>query len=223
MLNENLSRLRRERGLTQEALAIKLNVVRQTISKWENGTAVPDADTLCKIADALDVPVADLLGIQEPEEKMDMTAVASTLAEINEQLAIRNRRGGNIIKAILGIVIGLFLLIAIVIVANISVGKPIVNNNSTVHKVDSEGISEAIIELDENGIPLLEKISTDNEYAVREFLGSRNISKEQLINSWGNTARENDNSASWQISDGKVITVFFTNAQYAYDCGIEDR
>ena len=62
MLNENLARVRKERGLTQEALAVKLNVVRQTISKWEKGTAVPDADTLCKVADELEVPVSELLG-----------------------------------------------------------------------------------------------------------------------------------------------------------------
>lgn len=49
MLNENLAKVRKERGLTQEALSVKLNVVRQTISKWEKGTAVPDADTLCRI------------------------------------------------------------------------------------------------------------------------------------------------------------------------------
>ena len=60
MLNESLSKIRRERGLTQESLAIKLNVVRQTISKWENGTAVPDADMLCRIADVLDVPFSHL-------------------------------------------------------------------------------------------------------------------------------------------------------------------
>lgn len=72
MLNENLSGIRRERGLTQESLAIKLNVVRQTISKWENGTAVPDADMLCRISDALDVSIAELLGSPEDVDKMDI-------------------------------------------------------------------------------------------------------------------------------------------------------
>ena len=67
MLNENLSRVRKERGLTQEALAIKLNVVRQTVSKWEKGTAVPDADTLCRIADALDVSIALHVDITDSE------------------------------------------------------------------------------------------------------------------------------------------------------------
>ena len=71
MLNENLARVRKEHGLTQEALAAKLNVVRQTISKWENGTAVPDADNLCKIADTLDVSVAELLGKTDKEEEND--------------------------------------------------------------------------------------------------------------------------------------------------------
>ena len=51
MLNENLKQLRKSKGLSQEELAIRLNVVRQTISKWEKGLSVPDADMLIKIAD----------------------------------------------------------------------------------------------------------------------------------------------------------------------------
>ena len=39
MLNENIKRIRKSKGLSQEELAIKLNVVRQTISKWENGVS----------------------------------------------------------------------------------------------------------------------------------------------------------------------------------------
>ena len=100
MLNENLSKVRKDRGLTQEALASKLNVVRQTISKWENGTAVPDADTLCKIADALDVSVAELLGETKDKDEMDNASMTRILAEINEQLAVRNRRTAKVIKVI---------------------------------------------------------------------------------------------------------------------------
>ena len=74
-----LQKQEKERGLTQETLAAKLNVVRQTISKWEKGTAVPDADTLCRIADALDVPVSTLLGDSKPEEKLDTTSIAESL------------------------------------------------------------------------------------------------------------------------------------------------
>ena len=218
-----LSRIRRERGLTQESIAIKLNVVRQTVSKWENGTAVPDADMLCRIADALDVSVAELLGSPEREDKMDMTAIAKSLAEINEQLAVRNKRSNNVLKVILGVAIGLFLLIAIVIVLNISTGTSVIDNNVTVQKIDSGESSGTTIGLDENEIPSLQQVDKNNEHALQEFLGSRNISKEQIIDSWGNPVRENDKSASWLISEDKVITVFFTDSHYAYDCGIESR
>ncbi len=113
MLNENLARVRKERGLTQEALAVKLNVVRQTISKWEKGTAVPDADTLCKVADELEVPVSELLGNSLQGEKSDATTIATSLAQINEQLAIRNRRTATIWKA---------ACIAVLVLAALAVG-----------------------------------------------------------------------------------------------------
>lgn len=43
MLNENIKAIRKSKGLSQEELAIKLNVVQQTISKWENGLSIPDS------------------------------------------------------------------------------------------------------------------------------------------------------------------------------------
>lgn len=167
------------------------------------------------------MPVAELLGSPERVDKMDITAIAKSLAEINEQLAVRNRRSNNILKVILRATIALFLLIAIVVVLNISTGTPVIDNNVTEQKVGSEESSGTIIELDENEIPLLQQVGKNNEHTLREFWGSRNISKEQIIESWGNPVRENDNSASWLISEDKVITVFFTDSQYAYDCGIE--
>ncbi len=53
MLNENLKTIRKQKGLSQEELAIRLNVVRQTISKWEKGLSVPDSDMLVKMGDIL--------------------------------------------------------------------------------------------------------------------------------------------------------------------------
>lgn len=67
MLNENIKALRKAKGLSQEELAIKLNVVRQTISKWEKGLSVPDSGMLIQIADALDTTVNVLLGEEQPE------------------------------------------------------------------------------------------------------------------------------------------------------------
>ena len=121
MLHENIAKIRKERGLTQEALSVKLNVVRQTISKWEKGTAVPDADTLCRIADALDVSVSTLLGGSEQEDKIGTASIVESLAQINEQLAIRNRRTANIWKV-------LFLISLVVI--GILIGKSYWGNSN---------------------------------------------------------------------------------------------
>ncbi len=66
MLSENIKRLRKAKGLSQEELAVKLNVVRQTVSKWEQGLSVPDADLLIKLSEAFEAPVSTLLG-EAPE------------------------------------------------------------------------------------------------------------------------------------------------------------
>ena len=67
MLNENIKKARKTKGLSQEELAAKLNVVRQTVSKWENGLSVPDSDLLISLAAALDTSVSALLGETVPE------------------------------------------------------------------------------------------------------------------------------------------------------------
>lgn len=95
MLSKNLKIFRKRKGLTQENVAETLNVVRQTISKWEKGISVPDADMLIKLAEILDVSVIELIGSDVTDEKNeDMIAVE--LARVVEQLASRNRRSKKI-------------------------------------------------------------------------------------------------------------------------------
>lgn len=65
MINENIKYYRKIRGMSQEEMAIRLHVVRQTVSKWENGLSVPDADMVICIAELLEVPVSVLLGVNE--------------------------------------------------------------------------------------------------------------------------------------------------------------
>jgi len=90
MLNENIKTIRKSKGLSQEELAIKLNVVRQTISKWEQGLSVPDADMLISIAEVLETPVSTLLGETVAEAKADdLKAISEKLEIINLQLAHR--------------------------------------------------------------------------------------------------------------------------------------
>ena len=71
MLNENIKAIRKSKGLSQEEFAIKLNVVRQTVSKWENGLSVPDSDMLLTISEILETPVSILLGETIIETKAD--------------------------------------------------------------------------------------------------------------------------------------------------------
>lgn len=103
MFHEDLKALRKDRGLSQEELAVRLNVVRQTISKWEKGLSVPDAAMLIRLAEVLDTTVSRLLGADVPEDEADRDRLAEQLARINEQLAVRNRRGRFILRLVLGI------------------------------------------------------------------------------------------------------------------------
>lgn len=90
MLNENIKAIRKSKGLSQEELAIKLNVVRQTISKWEQGLSVPDSDMLISLSEVLETPVSTLLGETVPESKADdLQVISEKLEIINLQLAQR--------------------------------------------------------------------------------------------------------------------------------------
>lgn len=102
MFSENLKALRKARGMTQEELAVRLNVVRQTVSKWEKGLSVPDAAMLIRLTEVLDTTVSRLLGADIPDEK-SRNELAEQLARINEQLAVRNRRGRFILQLVLSI------------------------------------------------------------------------------------------------------------------------
>ena len=87
MIGEQIKTARKAKGVSQEELAVRLGVVRQTVSKWENGMSVPDADVLIKIAELLDVPVSQLLGM-EPESG-SVQDMAGELARLNKELAAK--------------------------------------------------------------------------------------------------------------------------------------
>ena len=98
MLSENIKAIRKSKGLSQEELAIKLNVVRQTISKWEQGLSVPDSDMLISISEVLETPVSTLLGetVVEPQAD-DLKAISEKLEVINSQLAQRKTARQNML------------------------------------------------------------------------------------------------------------------------------
>ena len=81
MIGENIRQARKKKGISQEEMAVKLNVVRQTVSKWESGRSVPDAEMLVQISALLDAPVYRLLGIESHD---------GNLRNLEEELAKRN-------------------------------------------------------------------------------------------------------------------------------------
>jgi len=127
MFGENLKAMRKKKGYTQEELAIKLNVVRQTISKWEKGL---DADILCKIAEILDTKVSVLLGGTMNDES-DQDMVAKQLAKISEQLAIKNQRNKKIWKIVRIILLIFVIFNILLVVLNVGTWKSFSDDTST--------------------------------------------------------------------------------------------
>ena len=97
MINDNIKNFRKAKGISQEEIAVKLNVVRQTVSKWENGLSVPDADVLIRMAELLEVSVSQLLGI-ETQSNASLN-LSEELAKRNEQLAKKNQREKLVLQA----------------------------------------------------------------------------------------------------------------------------
>ncbi len=114
MFGENLKAMRKAKGYTQQELAMKLNVVRQTVSKWEKGLSVPDAEILVEIADVLDTDISVLLG-KEVSDEESRDEVALQLAKISEQLAIKNRKSKRIWKTV-GIILLVIFIFNILLV-----------------------------------------------------------------------------------------------------------
>ena len=113
MLNENIKAIRKSKGLSQQELAVKVNVVRQTISKWEQGLSVPDSDLLIALSEALETPVSTLLGETVAESEVDTIKVLSEKLEIlNLQFARRKALRRSALHwsliAVCGIIVVLF-------------------------------------------------------------------------------------------------------------------
>ena len=117
MLSENIKAIRKSKGLSQQELAIKLNVVRQTISKWEQGLSVPDSEMLISLSEVLETPVSKLLGETVAETETDnIKAISEKLEVINLQLAQRKTTRRKVIRWLL------ISLCAIIVVVFVAVG-----------------------------------------------------------------------------------------------------
>lgn len=117
MLSENIKAIRKSKGLSQQELAIKLNVVRQTISKWEQGLSVPDSEMLISLSEVFETPVSKLLGETVAETEADnIKAISEKLEVINLQLAQRKTTRRKVIRWLL------ISLCAIIVMVFVGVG-----------------------------------------------------------------------------------------------------
>ena len=120
MLNENIKALRKSKGLSQQELAVKVNVVRQTVSKWEQGLSVPDSDLLIALSDALETPVSTLLGETVAESEVDtVKALSEKLEIINLQFARRKAMQKAILHWLfIALCAGIIIVAAVLVTVN---------------------------------------------------------------------------------------------------------
>lgn len=116
MLSENIKNLRKEKGMSQEELAAKLNVVRQTVSKWEQNLSVPDSEMLIKIAEVFEVSVGSLLGetVEIKDTKSELAEISQKLENLNAMMAERNSRSRSIWFRVVAVVLIAVAVIMIV-------------------------------------------------------------------------------------------------------------
>ena len=117
MLNENIKAIRKSKGLSQQELAVRLNIVRQTVSKWEQGLSVPDSDMLISLSEVLETPVSTLLGETVIDAEADtLKAISEKLEVINLQLAQRKTMRRKMIHGSLMLLSGIIVIVFAILV-----------------------------------------------------------------------------------------------------------
>lgn len=190
--NEKLINLRKKEGLSQEELGHKLNVTRQTVSKWELGQTTPEMDKLIEISKMFNISMDELVNESESEIKND----SNSNPIIEDQPIEKNNNKEKMVRTIIiGVLIGVIILIIIGIFA----GSSILNIFNKTAKTE-EGIIDKVfsifnkaIEKQENsmnteGLENNSKIAeniindakdkiegTDKEMEIKEFNGSIEI------------------------------------------------
>lgn len=119
MFSENLKTIRKEKGLSQQELAVQLNVVRQTISKWEKALSVPDAELLIRLSEILEVPVSTLLG-EKVEPLAEKNVIAEQLGRLNSQLSEKNRRSKKIWRSVITIAVTIVAITVLLMVLSMA-------------------------------------------------------------------------------------------------------
>ncbi len=174
MLSTNIKELRKSKGYSQETFAQELNVVRQTVSKWEKGYSVPDALMLEKMAEILDVTVGDLLGTEpaSSDRKSELDHLSAQLAVLNDQIARemgRRRRNRKILLTVLISFLGLLLILGCVSL----ISNPLIAEFFSRTKYPPGDVSRT------------EVISADSElYSEKEIGEAIDVIREEFVRDW---------------------------------------
>ncbi|MBQ7925537.1 MAG: helix-turn-helix transcriptional regulator [Lachnospiraceae bacterium] len=180
MLGENIKNLRKQKGYSQETLAQQLSVVRQTVSKWEKGYSVPDAEMLERMAALFEVPVTELLGhsTQEQISPSETKEIVNQLAILNEQLALQNRNRRRIIKTILIALVGVPLVLMVLYLA-------LIITFSAVRSSTSGPISRVEMRCTLNEEEYYYGIEYDNQYQIISAGGDAWIANHVQVEQYG--------------------------------------
>lgn len=167
--SENLRRLRKAKDIKQEALAEAMNVSRQTVSKWENGTAMPDFKKLNALAEYFGVTMDELLGFSNDKNNND-NINDYTKEYINELITLENMQSSEKIKELykkLKTCAVIFCVaLAVIIFFMISINNQIDNLKSQINNVQSP----QIIQDDSDDSPgNTHDMSDDASYEVLSF------------------------------------------------------
>ena len=129
MLSDNIKKIRKAKGLSQDEFAVKLNVVRQTVSKWENGLSVPDAEMLIRIVDELDTDVSVLLDTTIKDcDDSEMKVIAERLESINIQLEKQKETRRKVLRIIFIVIFAVAIVMIIGSLINLLYYKVMFNN-----------------------------------------------------------------------------------------------
>ena len=113
--NNRLYQLRKQKGLSQEELANRLNVSRQTVSKWEVGDSTPDMEKLIAISDLFDVSLDKLVMGKEDEPQNPTTTKSELVTVLNEKvLTSNNKKKAKSVLKIVGIIAAVILLVDVI-------------------------------------------------------------------------------------------------------------
>lgn len=131
--DENLRAFRKQKEFSQEYLAEKMNVSRQTISKWENGTAMPDLKKLTDLASLFDVSMDELLGTSAPDYKTTVSdnSELENLKQAFDEYKAKNKKTTIIFGAVSTV------LVVALIFTTVNLSNSIANLQSRVNSLPS--------------------------------------------------------------------------------------